>query len=56
MIKHEGVLSILERAGKDTTAVKILGITNLVEQSFYLSSEEGILLMIQVAEAFVKTD
>lgn len=53
MIKHQGVLRLFGKPGKNAPASMTIGINHLDDPSLYVSSEECILLMIEAADAFV---
>lgn len=46
MIKHQGVLLLLEKMGKNAPATNTFGITHLDNHSLYTSSGKDMLLMI----------
>lgn len=56
MITHKGMLRLLAKLSKDAPVVKTVTITHLDEPSLYIPSEKDILLIIQVANTFVKDD
>lgn len=56
MSKHQGVLQLLEKLGKDASTVKTLDITHLEDLILYISAEKDILVMIQAADISVEND
>lgn len=56
MIKNQRLFSLLGELSKDAPAAKNFGITHLDDPILYISSKREILLMVQVAETFVKND
>lgn len=54
--KHQAVFPLLVNLRKDTSASRNLGITHLPDQNLCISSEKGIFVKIQAADAFVKNN
>lgn len=56
IVEQQGVLQRPTEPVKDASAAKIPGITNLDNQSLYISSEENIFFMIQAADPVFKNE
>lgn len=55
MIKHKGVLPVLEKMCKNAPAAKCFGVKHLDDLGLYISPKMDILFMIYAADALVKT-
>lgn len=56
MTKRQGMLPVLKKLARDSTAARNFRIARLNQSSLYLSFEENIVLMIQVADAYAEND
>lgn len=54
MIKHQGVFDLLVHSDKDAPEENTFDVTHLVNPSFYTSSAEVVLLVIQAADTFIR--
>lgn len=54
MFKHQGMLRLLVKLGKNSTATKTVGIKYFDDPRLYMYSEENGVLMIQAAGAFIR--
>lgn len=56
MTRHRSMPHLFVKLGKNSLAANAFGTTHRNDQSFCISSEENILLVIETADVFLKND